>query len=66
MRRYGLWIDGEIAMQRVVEALRDRGIHVHCRNGLMLADLVPGIVRRDALESGAPVVVPISRKRSKS
>lgn len=62
MRRYAIWIDGDINLQRVAEALRDAGIHLHCRNGLMLADVVPGIVRRDEPVAN---VVPLARRKGR-
>ncbi|HSW83488.1 MAG TPA: hypothetical protein VLH12_08440 [Usitatibacter sp.] len=47
MKRCPIWINGELSMAQVAQIFRDAGWHMHCRNGLMVVDPVPGVVRKD-------------------
>lgn len=63
MRRFAIWINGEIAFARVTQALTDAGFHVRCDlNGMTVVDEVPGIVRRDEPKTN---VLPIAKTKKR-
>lgn len=63
MRRFPIYVNGEIALSRITSALIDAGFHVRCDvNGMTVVDEVPGIVRRDP---PATNVLPIAKRKAK-
>lgn len=64
MRRFPLWVNSEITLSRVSQALIDAGFHVRCDiNGMTVVDEVPGIVRRDGPKTN---VLPIAKTKKRS
>jgi hypothetical protein len=61
MKRYPIWVNGEMSMKQVAKIFHDAGWHLHCRNGQMLVDPVPSIVKKDEPETN---VVPMEQRRT--
>jgi hypothetical protein len=61
MKRQAIWIDGSVLMKEVAQIFRDAGWHLHCKNGLMVADPVPSMVRKDPPNTN---VLPLPKRRT--
>lgn len=63
MRRFPIYVNGEIAVVRITQALTNAGFHVRCDiNGLTVVDEVPGIIRHSPPSA---TVLPMAQQKRK-
>jgi hypothetical protein len=64
VRRFPIYVNGEIALARITQALTDAGFHVRCDvNGMTVVDEVPHFVRREAPGAKVMLITKAARRK---